>query len=100
MKKFAEFDTSGEQLEGEKTKKEDLLGKEFEIHKWVELTSQANPNETFFVIQGKLDGKFITFTSGLAIKNQLNKVGIENMPIEAKLEQRKNKQGRDYYLLV
>jgi len=99
MKSIKDFDTSGTQLEGEKVQKEDILGKEIEIHDFVELTSEADANQTYLIIQGKLTGKFITFTSGVAIMNQLKRVGKDNLPIKGTLAKKKGKFNRDYYLL-
>ena len=99
MKSIKDYDTSGTQLEGEKVQKEDILNKEIEIHDFVELTSEADPNQTYLIIQGKLEGKFITFTSGVAIMNQLNRVGKENLPIKATVTKKKGKFNREYYLL-
>lgn len=99
-KPISDFDTGGVQLEGERTKKDDLLGKKIEIIDWIELPSQNSPNETFLVIQGKADGKLVTFSSGVALKNQLIRVTKENLPVEGTLETRKGKNQRNYFILV
>lgn len=98
MKSISDFDISGTQLDGEKVQKENIMGKEIEIHNFVELTSEADPNQTYLIIQGKLKGKFITFTSGTALMNQLKRVGKENLPIKATITTKKGKYNRDYYL--
>lgn len=91
----------GEMLEGEKIDKEELVGKKFEITKFVLLPSSFEGSTEFAVVQIRYEGKFRTFNVSDTMTKTLAMLKDE-LPVSAKLAKIKSKKhkGREYFSFV
>ena len=97
MKDINEVLPTPERLEGEKTDKNELLGKTIIIKKFALLSSAFEGQDEFSVVQAELNGKLITFAGGSVVTDKLKNITMANLPVRCKLDMVKSKMGRGYW---
>ena len=95
-----------EQLEGERTEKEDLANKVMTVKDFILLPSSFEGSSgEFCVVQSDVSGKLVTFSGGGVITKKLQNIGREAVKeangLKCKLVKVKSKKGgRSYWDLV
>lgn len=88
IKRFSDLLPSGEVLEGEKIKMNDLLEKEVIIYAFKTIPDQFHPDGTVTLIQLDMNGKrYVTFTRSGVLLKQLDSVR-QQLPLRGQIVRR------------